>query len=359
MAHSVLTSGPIRTALVGFGIAGQVFHAPLIAHDAHYQLAVIVTGNAARVQAAQQRYPQTRILPDWESLLQQIDSGDLQIDLIILGTPPDQHARQAHDASARGIHLVVDKPFAANAVQAAQMMAEAQQANTLLTVFHNRRWDGDFLTLKRLLADEALGKVRTFESRFEWWRPEGFGNWRDRVTLAQGGGLLLDLGSHLIDQAIQLFGPVREASAELARYSAASLSDSDEASFVSLLHENGVRSRLWMNGLAARPAPRFHLLGSRAAFTSWGLDNQEPALAAGMLPGDTDYGVTPAAQWGMLGQGDEVQAVPTEHGNYPAFYALLAQALLTGSAPPVDAHEALTVLRLIDDLHARFTVRNA
>lgn len=359
MAHTTLASGPIRTALVGFGIAGQVFHAPLLAHDTRYQLNVIVTRDAARVQAAQQRYPQARILADWESLLQQIDSGEAQIDLIVLATPPAQHARQAHDASARAIHLVVDKPFAASAAQAEQMIAEAEQARTLLTVFHNRRWDGDFLTLKRLLAEEAAGKVRTFESRFEWWRPQGFGNWRDRATLAEGGGLLLDLGSHLIDQAIQLFGPVREASAELVRYSAASLSDSDEESFVSLLHENGVRSRLWMNGMAARPAPRFHLLGSRAAFTNWELDNQEPALAAGMRPDDAAYGVTPPAQWGMLGQGEEIQAVPAERGNYPAFYAQLAHALLDGDAPPVETHEALTVLRLIDDLHARFPVRNA
>lgn len=358
MTHKTL-SAPIRTALVGFGIAGQVFHAPLLAHNAHFQLEVIVTRDAARIQAAQQRYPQARILADWASLLQQIDSGDLQIDLIVLATPPGLHAQQARDASARGIHLVVDKPFAANANEAEQMIADAERANTLLTVFHNRRWDGDFLTLKRLLADEALGQVRTFESRFEWWRPEGFGNWRDRVTLAEGGGLLLDLGSHLIDQAIQLFGPVREASAELTRYSPATLSDSDEATFVSLLHENGVRSRLWMNGMAARPAPRFHLLGSRAAFTSWGLDNQEPQLAAGMLPGDAAYGVTPEALWGMLGQGDETHAVAAERGNYPAFYQQLAHALLDGGAPPVDAREALTVLRLINDLHARFKVRNA
>lgn len=358
MARKTLT-GPIRTALAGFGIAGQVFHAPLLAHNQHFQLDAIVTRDAARVESAQQRYPQARIVADWTSLMQRIDSGELAIDLIILATPPGLHAQQARDASARGIHLVVDKPFAADAAEAERMIADAEQAGTLLTVFHNRRWDGDFLTLKRLLAEEALGEVRTFESRFEWWRPEGFGNWRDRVTLAEGGGLLLDLGSHLIDQAIQLFGPVREASAELTRYSPAALSDSDEASFVSLLHENGVRSRLWMNGMAARPAPRFHLLGSRAAYTSWGLDNQEPSLAAGMRPDDAAYGVTPDAQWGALGQGDETHAVAAERGDYPAFYQQLARALLEGDAPPVDAREALAVLRLINDLHARFPVRHA
>lgn len=230
--------GPIRTALVGFGVAGSVFHAPLITPNTDYRLDVIVTGDAQRVATAQQRYPQARVLPDWPALLKAIDGGEISIDLIVLATPPAQHAEQAVQASQRAIHLVVDKPFAAD-VQAAEMMiAAAQQANTLLTVFHNRRWDGDFLTLQRLVQQEAFGTVRSFESRFEWWRPQGFGNWRDSVTLAQGGGLLLDLGSHLIDQAMQLFGPVVHATAELARHSGPQ-PDSDEDSFVSLLHHNG------------------------------------------------------------------------------------------------------------------------
>lgn len=285
--------GPIRTALVGFGVAGSVFHAPLITPNTDYRLDVIVTGDAQRVATAQQRYPQAWVLPDWPALLKAIDGGEISIDLIVLATPPAQHAEQAVQASQRAIHLVVDKPFAAD-VQAAEMMiAAAQQANTLLTVFHNRRWDGDFLTLQRTVKQEAFGTVRSFESRFEWWRPQGFGNWRDSVTLAQGGGLLLDLGSHLIDRAMQLFGPVVHATAELARHSGPQ-PDSDEDSFVSLLHHNGVRSRLWMNGQAALNAPRFHLLGSKGAFTHWGLDNQEPQLAAGMSPTDSQYGVTPA-----------------------------------------------------------------
>ncbi|WP_240775706.1 Gfo/Idh/MocA family oxidoreductase [Nissabacter sp. SGAir0207] len=359
MTHQLVTSERIRTALVGFGISGQVFHAPLLAADPHFSLAAIVTSREDRILAAQQRYPQAQILADWQDLLRRIDSGELTIDLIVLGTPPALHAQQAQEASARGIHLVVDKPFAANARQAAQMIAGAEASRTLLTVFHNRRWDGDFLTLQRLLAEEALGRVRSFESRFEWWRPEGFGNWRDRVTLAEGGGLLLDLGSHLIDQAIQLFGPVRTATAELARHSPATLSDSDEDAFVSLLHESGVRSRLWMNGQAARPAPRFHLLGSRAAYTSWGLDNQEPDLAGGITPDDAAYGITPEARWGTLGQGTDEQRVTPVRGDYPAFYRQLALALREGAPPPVDAYGALAVLRVIDDLHARFAVRSA
>ncbi|WP_343463104.1 Gfo/Idh/MocA family oxidoreductase [Pantoea sp.] len=351
-------AGPIRTALVGFGVAGSVFHAPLIAHNADYQLAVIVSRDAQRVATATQRYPQARIVPDWDALVQLIDSGALAVDLIVLATPPAQHRAQALQASARGIHLVVDKPFAPDVAAADAMIHAAQQANTLLTVFHNRRWDGDFLTLKQLLQDDALGTVRTFESRFEWWRPEGFGNWRDRVSVAQGGGLLLDLGSHLIDQAIQLFGPVQEAYAELARHGGAQ-SDSDEDCFVSLLHHNGVRSRLWMNGQAALNAPRFHLLGSQRAFTHWGLDNQEPQLAAGMSPLDPRYGVTPAEGDTRIGLPGDIEAVAVQRGNYPAFYQQLAHALLDGAPPPVAADDALAVLKLITQLHQQHHVRVA
>ncbi|MFB4355219.1 Gfo/Idh/MocA family oxidoreductase [Pantoea sp. BS_4] len=357
MAQHKVT-GPIRTALVGFGIAGKVFHAPLISHDAAYRLEVIVTGNAQRVAVAKTHYPQARIVPDWPSLLQLIDNGDIAVDLIVLATPPAQHREQAVQASLRGIHLVVDKPFAPDVSAAEAMIDAAREAGTLLTVFHNRRWDGDFLTLQRLVQDEAFGTVRSFESRFEWWRPDGFGNWRDSVSLAQGGGLLLDLGSHLIDQAIQLFGPVQEASAELARYSG-SQSDSDEDCFVSLLHTCGVRSRLWMNGQAALNAPRFHLLGSQRAFTHWGLDNQEPQLAAGMSPTDSAYGVTPPERAARLGTVEQSEAVALQRGNYPEFYHRLARALVHGGPPPVDASEALGVLKLIEQLHRQSRVRLA
>lgn len=351
-------AGPVRTALVGFGIAGKVFHAPLISHNADYLLTMIVCRNEQRVASARQLYPQARIVPDWPSLLHLIDRGEIALDLIVLATPPAQHHEQALQASQRGIHLVVDKPFAPNAQAAEAMISAARQARTLLTVFHNRRWDGDFLTLKRLVQEGAFGVVRSFESRFEWWRPEGFGNWRDEVTIAQGGGLLLDLGSHLIDQAMQLFGPVEEACAELTRHSG-TLSDSDDDCFVSLLHQNGVRSRLWMNGQAALNAPRFHLLGSKRAFTHWGLDIQEAQLAAGMSPADRQYGVTPPESYARAGITGESDAVPLQRGNYPAFYQLLANALLHGGPPPVEAEEGLAVLKLIDQLHRQNRVRIA
>lgn len=354
-----LMKGKIRTAVVGFGVSGQIFHAPLIAADPHFALTAIVTGDAERQVLARQRYPQARLVENLPQLLALIDAGEIGLDLLVLGTPPQGHRVQAEAAIARGLHLVIDKPFVPHSRDGEALIAAARQAGTLLTVFQNRRWDGDFLTVKKLLRQGALGDIRSFESRFEWWRPQGFGNWRDRAAIADGGGLLLDLGSHLIDQALQLFGPVADSYAELARHTQPALSAADEDSFVSLLHVNGVRTRLWMNGLAARQGPRFHLLGSQAGFTKWGLDNQEPSLAAGMTPLDLAFGVEEASHWGTLTQDTQDRVIETERGDYPAFYRLLANALLEGGPLPVDAAESLASLRLIEDLHTRYAVRNA
>jgi scyllo-inositol 2-dehydrogenase (NADP+) len=273
------------------------------------------------------------------------------LDLVILGTPPLTHFDLASTAMTRGLHVVVDKPFVPTSVQGESLIAQAREAGVQLTVFQNRRWDADFLTLQKLLGEGALGEVRTFESRFEWWRPEGFGNWRDTASLAEGGGILHDLGAHLIDQAIQLFGPVEETYGETANHSAYPDAADTEA-FVSLLHESGVRSRLWMNGMAAQVGPRFHVLGSDAGYTKWGLDHQEPDLAAGMSPLDPSYGVEPQESWGALGVDGTTVRVPAETGAYPRFYTVLAAALRGEGALPVNPAQSLEVLRLIEKIHA-------
>ena len=252
---------------------------------------------------------------------------------------------------AHGLHVVVDKPFVPTSAQGEDLVSQAAQAGVQLTVFQNRRWDADFLTLKKLLREGALGEVRSFESRFEWWRPEGFGNWRDTASLTEGGGILHDLGAHLIDQAVQLFGAVEESYGETANH-VPDQDGADTEAFVSLLHESGVRSRLWMNGNAAQVGPRFHVLGSRAGYTKWGLDHQEPALAAGMSPLHPSFGVEPRDTWGVLGLDGSTTSVPAESGAYPQFYAELAAALRGEATLPVDPAQSLEVLRTIEKIHA-------
>jgi predicted dehydrogenase len=338
-------NAPIRTAVVGFGISGRVFHAPLIEADPSYSLDVIVTADPERAAAAAARYPQARIVPTPEALF----ALAADLDLVVLGTPPATHYGMASTAIAHKLHVVVDKPFVTTSAHGEELMAAAAEAGVQLTVFQNRRWDADFLTLKNLLSENALGEVRTFESRFEWWRPEGFGNWRDSATTAEGGGILHDLGAHLIDQAIQLFGPVARSYGEIAR--GAGQSPEQEA-FVSLLHDSGVRSRLWMNGAAAQVGPRFHVLGTTAGYTKWELDGQEPALDAGIRPDDPGYGVEPQVSWGVLGIDGATTALPAQRGAYPEFYRLLADAILRGAPLPVDPADAVEVLKVIEEVHA-------
>jgi scyllo-inositol 2-dehydrogenase (NADP+) len=338
----------LRAAIIGFGISGRVFHAPLIQANDSYVLEAIVTSDPGRTGAARASYPQARIIPTPEELFARVDEGELALDVVVIGTPPLNHKQLAKAALDRGLHVVVDKPFVPCSEDGEELIAAATEAGRCLTVFQNRRWDGDFLTLKQLIRDGKLGKVRTFESRFEWWRPEGFRNWRDTALLAEGGGILHDLGAHLIDQAIQLFGPVAEVYGETARHGDPDESDADQDAFLSLLHRSGTRSRLWMNGQAARLGPRFHVLGSQAAYTKWGLDGQEKALGEGILPTDPEYGIEPPESWGKVGVAGSYRDEPTRRGDYPRFYAQLAHALQTGGAPPVDPSDAVEVLKIVE-----------
>ena len=218
----------------------------------------------------------------------------------------------------------------------------------MLTVFQNRRWDGDFLTVKRLLGDGALGTVHRFESRFERWRPELTDTWRERAEDA--GGLLFDLGSHLVDQALQLFGPVVSLYAEvdIRRPSA----EVDDDVFLALGHAAGVRSHLWMSAVAGQRGPRFRVLGDRAAFVKHGLDVQEEALRAGRRPDEPGWGEEPHERWGRLGVEGDLREVQTEPGNYGAFYESVAASLLGEAPPPVDPADAVTVLELLEEARA-------
>jgi predicted dehydrogenase len=340
----------IRTALIGFGMAGQVFHAPFLAADDSYSIDVIVTGNAERAAEAARRYPDARVVPTVEELFDA--AGDL--DLVVVGSPPATHADLARRAIDAGLAVVVDKPLCATAAEGEALIEHAERAGVVLTVFQNRRWDGDFVTLRSLLDDGALGTVRRFESRFEWWRATETKQWKATSTPAEAGGILYDLGTHLIDQAIVLFGPVESAYAELTAHRPGAAADDD--SFVSLLHRSGVRSHLWMNAMAAQVGPRFHVLGSAAGYTSWGLDPQEATLQAGGRPTDADHGHYPESRWGRLGTDSDLRPVPTVPGDYAGFYRTLAATLTSGGALPVDPRDAVTVLALIEQLHRDFGV---
>jgi predicted dehydrogenase len=212
-------------------------------------------------------------------------------------------------------------------------------------VFQNRRWDGDYRTLQRLVESGELGAVRRLESRFERWRPVPKGGWRESGGADEVGGLLYDLGSHLVDQALHLLGPVREVYAESdVRRSGVTF---DDDTFVALTHTGGARSHLWMSAVAPHLGPRFRVLGERAAYVKQGLDVQEERLRAGTHPGAAGFGQEPRARWGEVAAGDDTRTVATEPGDYLSFYTAVAEALTRGTPPPVDPQDAVETLTVL------------
>ena len=335
----------LRVGLLGYGLAGSAFHAPLIATTPGLRLAAVVTSQEHRAAEARRVHPGVDVLPAADLLWRRADA----LDLVVVATPNRTHVPLARAALAAGLPVVVDKPLAATAAEARAVIDDAAQRALMLTVFQNRRWDGDYLTVQRLVNAGELGDVLRFESRFERWRPTPKSGWREHGDPEEAGGLLYDLGSHLIDQALHLFGPVSGVYAEIIRRRTGVEVDDD--TFVALTHHSGVRSHLWMSAVAARPAPRFRVLGERAAYTKHGLDVQEAALRAGARPGP-GWGSEPAERWGELGAGDEVRTVATESGAWPQFYAGVVRALREGAPPPVDPRDAVAVLDVIEQAFA-------
>jgi predicted dehydrogenase len=335
-------SEPIRVALIGFGLGGEVFHAPLVQADPDLALVTIVTNDPSRRARAAARYPEARVVERADAVWDRADDHDL----VIVCTPNVAHVRLATAGLDAGLAVVVDKPLAASSADGRALAGLAAERGLLLSVFQNRRWDGDFLTVRRLIADGSLGDVFRFGSRFERWRPARDDGWRERGAADQAGGLLWDLGSHLVDQAIRLFGRPTSVYAEVDLRRPGVETDDDV--FVALTHPGGARSHLWASATAAIGGPRFHVLGSLGAFEKQGLDPQEEALAGGAAPTDPGFGTEPEERWGRLSNGDAERRVPTEPGDYAAYYRGIAEALRTGTPPPVDVRDAIEGLEVLE-----------
>lgn len=337
------TTTPIRAGIIGFGLSGRVFHAPFLATNPAFRIHLIATGDPARAADAAAQHPGATIVGTPAELLER--AAD-ELDLVVLASPAHTHHEQGMAALEAGAHLVIDKPFVPTVLEAKQLVAKAEQAGRVLAVFQNRRWDGDFLTVRKLIADGRLGDIHRFESTFERWGGPTRDRWQDTTTAERGGGITYDLGSHLVDQALQLFGPAELDDAELLAVREGSAADDD--AFLSLRHANGVRSHLTMSRVAGQSGPRFRVLGSKAAYTVYGLDGQEPALRERVWPGAPGYGQTPETEWGLLGTGDDLEVVPTLDGAYPDFYAGVAAAIREGAPSPVDPRDALEVVRILE-----------
>ena len=331
-----------RVGLIGFGLGGASFHAPLIQATPGLQLTHVVTAKPERQAQAHAAIPGVTVLPDAEALWAK--AGDL--DLVVISTPNRSHAPLALRAIDAGLAVVIDKPFALSAGEARQVIAAARAKKRPLSAYHIRRWDSECLTLQALMARNELGRILRFESRLERWRPEPKGGWKERGVTEEGGGLLYDIGSHLIDQALYLFGPVAEVYAELDQRRQGV--DSDDDVFVALTHHNGVRSHLWTSVMAAQPGPRVRVMGDRAAFVKQLGDIQEPAVRAGVRPDSPGWGEEPLERWGVLSDGVTQRPVKSEPGAYQRFYEGMMRCLREGAPPPVDAEDAVRGLEIIE-----------
>lgn len=335
---------PIRTAVIGYGLAGAVFHAPLIAATDGMELTAVVTSNPGRATAARSRYPGVRVLASPDDVWRAASD----FDLVVVASPNASHVPLGLAALDAGLPVVIDKPVAATSGAARSLRNAAAERGLLVSVYQNRRWDGDFRTLRRLLDDGDLGQVHRFESRFERWRPVVDADaWREQADPEQAGGLLYDLGSHLIDQALVLFGPVTEVYAEVRSVRPGAQVDDDV--FVALSHAGGAVSHLWASAAAADLGPRMRVLGSAASYVKHGLDVQEVALRAGGSPADPNWGEEPAAEWGRLGSPGEVRPIRTLPGAYQDYYAGARDAVLGRATAPVTIEEAIEVIAVIED----------
>jgi predicted dehydrogenase len=331
----------VRVGLVGFGLAGRVFHAPLLSSVEGIELAAVVERSSDEAAA---RYPGIKTYRSLDEMLR-----DKSLNLIVLATPSGGHFELAKTIIEAGKDLVIDKPVCPTAAEIAALIKLAAQHNVQLIPFHNRRWDGDFLTIRKLLSDGSLGRIVSYTSNFDRWRPQPKPSaWREKNQ--PGSGILLDLGPHLIDQALVLFGMPDSVSAEIAR-EREPFDDADD-SFTVRLHYPGMTATLGANCLCAPPRPRFHLRGSDGNFWKYGLDPQEACLHKIAKIDDANWGAEEPARWGTLltGSNDALNERPHEtlRGDYRQFYAGVRDALLGKADPPVRAEDALNVAKVIE-----------
>jgi scyllo-inositol 2-dehydrogenase (NADP+) len=329
----------LNTGIVGFGLSGQVFHAPFIDVNPHFNLHSIVTTGTL----AGEKYPSAHITSSVDDLL-----ANPEIDLVIVCSPNTLHYPHAVAALKAGKHVIVEKPFTVNSSEAVSLIEIAGESGKKVFPFHNRRWDSDFLTLKHLIAEGYLGEVVEYESRFDRFTPEiSRAAWRYQQEA--GGGTLFDLGIHLIDQAVSLFGKPEGVFSRLFNQREGSITDD---SFDLKLIYPDLTVTLKASVFVKEPGPRFQVHGTKGSFVKYGLDSQEAMLRKGKKPGTAGYGIEPAHQRGILNTDSFNKSFrgryQTSPGNYMAFFDNVYSAIVSGSDTIVKPEEALLNIQIIE-----------
>lgn len=326
----------MRIGVVGYGTGGRHFHVPFILAAKGVELAGVVARAPETVAAVRRDLPETTIYP---SLAAMLADG---VDAVTVTTPPHTRRELVLEAIHAGVHVIADKPFAPNVGAAQDLEKAARERGVVLGVFHNRRWDADILTLKKVLDDGRLGKIWRLHSRMEF---------DDPATLEAGetGGLLRDLGSHMVDQALWLLGPAVAVSAQLDMVELPQ-GKTDAGFVLTILHRNGTHSHLSASKLNRLTAKEFRAYGDRGSYVSSGTDVQAQEIFAGRRPADdlASWGYEREDLWGTLRTADGAVRIPSEQGRYHAYYEAFADAVCSGGLPPVTAQEAIATLAVLD-----------
>lgn len=339
-----MMSKMIQVGLVGFGLSGRVFHAPFISNVPGLNLKLIRETRQENIAIAHALFPEARIVSDTQAILL-----DQDIELVVLATPNPTHFALAKEALQAGKHVLVDKPFTTTTAEADALIELAQKQDRLLTVFHNRRWDSDFKTVRKIVESRLLGNLVEYEAHFDRFRqyvkPD---TWKEEDL--PGSGILYDLGSHLIDQALCLFGHPQEIMGDLRiQRQRSRVVDNFEV----VLYYKGLKVILKAGMLVKIAGPHFTLSGDQGAFVKYGMDVQEDALKTGKLPGNTpDWGIEPETIWGTINttiQGlqmnSKIESVP---GNYTGLYQNIYQAILGEAELNVKPEQARDVIKVIE-----------
>ena len=329
----------IHTAIVAFGLSGRTFHAPFIAANPLFRLRKVVERHQ---EESSKIYPEVAVCRSLDAVLE-----DAAIELVVITTPNTLHFSMAKQALEAGKHVVLEKPFTVTVGEAKELIQTADREGKMLTVFHNRRWDGDFLTVKQVLDKKLIGKPVEFESNFHRFRPMIKDNWREEEE--EGSGILYDLGPHLIDQAIVLFGMPKAIFADVRQQRAEAKTPD---SFELLLDYERLKVKLTASSLVRNPWPRFVLNGTAGGFMKWGLDPQEAALRAGEKPIGEDWGKEEENKWGSLHTRwnglDFKGKIETLPGSYATFYQNIYDHIRKEKPLAVKPEEALQVMELLE-----------
>ncbi|WP_109341023.1 oxidoreductase [Saliniradius amylolyticus] len=328
-------SQPISTALIGFGLSARVFHLPFIQCQAGFSLTAVST---SQQNEASSIVPDVKLFRDAQSLIQQSDS-----ELVVITAPNQFHYPLAKQALMMGKHVILEKPLVLTVAEGEELILLARQSGKILAPFHNRRWDGDFLTLQQLISEDVLGQIKGFESHFDRFRPQPRQRWREQA--GPGSGILYDLGPHLIDQALALFGWPQAISATLKN----SRDSAETCDYFHLqLHYADKEVLLHADAFSAGPKLRFKLQGDRGTYLKYGMDPQEERLRAGKTPDRSEWAAEDENHYGTLYQESGEQVIATQTGGYQYFYQEVANAIRYHAPLTVSADNALDSIRLIE-----------